>query len=354
MRSNGSSRVDEMIDFDFAASVAAELLPGGPALSRRERRIHVDGLRQAAATATTHVQREARLDVSHVLDDTSVLVVDRPGWMRANLKSFRELLDVPITHALDAQTDRKVSTTSRHATATELGLMLAFLGTRVLGQYEPFAPDGGRLLLVAPTVASVAHQLDVDPEDFRLWVCLHEETHRVQFAAAPWLADHMRRRIDSLGGKMLSTQNATERLRQIFSKVPEVFGPGGSKQALDLVQTPETSAELDKLTAVMSLLEGHADVIMDQVGPEVIPTVDAIRAKFNERRSSHGIESLVRKFLGLEAKMRQYREGAAFVRGIVDEVGYEGFNRVWRSPDTLPEPAEITRPERWLARVQPQ
>ncbi|GAB3557903.1 zinc-dependent metalloprotease [Spelaeicoccus albus] len=354
MPDSSGSRADQMIDFDFAWRTANELLPAGPSMSPSEREAHVSALREAAEIATAHVQRVSGLDVDEALErDTSVLVVDRSSWAKANTQSFRTLLEAPIAAALDAgDKSSGVGPVSRRTTGAELGAMLAFLGTRVLGQYEPFAPGGGRLLLVAPTIASVAQRLDVDHDDFRLWVCLHEETHRVQFAAAPWLAAHVRGRIDSLGEQMLGTVSAADRLRQIFRKVPEVFGPGGTKEALDLVSTPQSSLELDRLTAIMSLLEGHADVVMDEVGPEVIPTVEHIRSTFNAHRSGHGgIDGLIRKFLGLEAKMRQYKEGAAFVRAVVARVGFAGLNRVWLAPEYLPEPDEIAEPDRWLRRV---
>jgi coenzyme F420 biosynthesis associated uncharacterized protein len=120
----------------------------------------------------------------------------------------------------------------------------------------------------------------------------------------------------------------------------------------ELIATPEQRAELAKVTAVMSLLEGHADVVMDEVGPQVIPSVAQIRAKFTERRKGVGaFDRLLRRLLGLEAKMRQYRDGAVFVRQVTDAVGVDGFNRVWESPDTLPLPDEIATPSAWVARV---
>jgi coenzyme F420 biosynthesis associated uncharacterized protein len=119
-----------------------------------------------------------------------------------------------------------------------------------------------------------------------------------------------------------------------------------------LFATPEQKAQIAELTAVMSLLEGHADVVMDSVGPQVIPSVGEIRRKFDERRSSSvGIDRLLRKLLGLEAKMRQYRDGAVFVRAVTDQVGRDGFNAVWSSPETLPRAAEILDPGAWVRRV---
>ncbi|WGW11003.1 zinc-dependent metalloprotease [Saxibacter everestensis] len=354
MDTEHGSRVDELIDVDFALRTAIELLPAGPTLTEHERSEHVEGLRQAAQVSTGHVQRVTGLDVSAALAHTSTLVVDRQGWAKANVQSFRAMLDESVTAALNSRKDdQKISTLSRRSTAAELGGLLAFLGTRVLGQYDPFGAPEGRLLLVAPTVVAVGKSLNVDAHDFRLWVCLHEETHRVQFAAAPWLRDYLQGHINELGTGLLREQGIVERLNQMMRQVPEVFGPTGSKQALDLIQTPEQRRQVDKVTAVMSLLEGHADVVMDEVGPQVIPSVASIRRKFNERRhSSSGFDQLIKRLLGLEAKMRQYQEGARFVRAVLKEVGHEGLNLVWESPDNLPELDEIAEPRRWLTRVQ--
>jgi coenzyme F420 biosynthesis associated uncharacterized protein len=121
---------------------------------------------------------------------------------------------------------------------------------------------------------------------------------------------------------------------------------------LDLVQSPEQKAIIDRVTAVMSLLEGHADVVMDGVGPEVVPTVATIREKFQRRRAgANSLDKTLRRLLGIEAKMRQYRDGAKFVDGVVDKVGMTGFNRVWESAETLPTLDEITDPIAWVRRV---
>ncbi|HQH07996.1 MAG TPA: zinc-dependent metalloprotease, partial [Phycicoccus sp.] len=120
----------------------------------------------------------------------------------------------------------------------------------------------------------------------------------------------------------------------------------------DLFTTPEQREQMARLTAIMSLLEGHADVVMDDVGPVLIPSVAEIRAKFTERRKGAGaLDKILRRLLGLEAKMAQYRDGAVFVRGVQDRVGVDGFNAVWTSPDTLPLPEEIADPQAWVARV---
>jgi coenzyme F420 biosynthesis associated uncharacterized protein len=140
-------------------------------------------------------------------------------------------------------------------------------------------------------------------------------------------------------------------LSRISRQLPDALKKGGSG-VVDLIATPEQREKLARMTAVMSLLEGHADVIMDEVGPQVIPSVAQIRARFNERRQGVGaFDRLLRRLLGLEAKMRQYRDGAVFVRSVIDEVGMDGFNQVWSSPETLPLPREIEDPSAWVARV---
>jgi coenzyme F420 biosynthesis associated uncharacterized protein len=236
----------------------------------------------------------------------------------------------------------------------QIGTLLAFLSSKVLGQYELFG-TGGRLLLVAPNIVHVEQELRVEPRDFRLWVCLHEVTHRVQFSAVPWLSGYLKGEIDRfVDATDLDPASMLQRLRDAVTALIGTARGDEGVSLLDAVQTPEQRAVLDRLTAVMSLLEGHADYVMDGVGEEVVPTVRTIRDRFDRRRAGAGpLDQLLRRLLGLDVKMRQYAEGAAFVRGVVDRVGMDGFNRVWTSPDTLPTRAEINDPAGWVARVHP-
>jgi coenzyme F420 biosynthesis associated uncharacterized protein len=226
------------------------------------------------------------------------------------------------------------------------------MATKVLGQYD-LAPHGTpRLLLVAPNLVQVERELGLDPSDFRLWVCMHEETHRVQFTAVPWLREHMVERVRTLATDLVpDPESLQETLSRLGRQLPDALRSGGAGLT-DLITSPEQRAELAQVTAVMSLLEGHADVVMDEVGPSVIPSVAHIRRRFDERRKGVGaFDRMLRRLLGLEAKMRQYRDGAVFVRAVVDEVGIDGFNRVWESPETLPTPTEIEKPSQWVTRV---
>ncbi len=349
--------VDDLVDWDLAARTAATVARPGPRLGRDEAQQLVEELRAAARAAVPHVAHVTRLTpVGAAQAGDDVLVVDRATWARINARGFRNLLEPVVADAMrrrEHPTPAALVALGSRFTGLEVGGLLGFLSSRVLGQYDAFAPDG-RLMLIAPNVVSAERELDVPAHDFRLWVCLHEETHRVQFGAHPWLAPHLVEQIRALvGGLLLDPGEVAERLGKALRDVPDlVRGEGSGVPLLDLVQTPQQRAALAEITAVMSLLEGHADVVMDEVGPAVVPTVGRIRERFTARRAGRGaVDRLLRRLLGLEAKMRQYADGARFVREVTGAVGVDGFNAVWSGPDTLPTAAEMADPAAWIRRV---
>jgi coenzyme F420 biosynthesis associated uncharacterized protein len=234
--------------------------------------------------------------------------------------------------------------------------VLAYLSGRVLGQYEVFSTDPGQLLLIAPNIVEAEQRLGADPRDFRLWVCLHEVTHRTQFTAVPWLRGHFLGEVQAfVDASQLERDELLLRLRRAVSTVAEATrNPNSRASVLDLVQTPAQRAVLDRLTALMTLLEGHAEFVMDGVGPEVVPSVAEIRAKFNRRREeANPVEKVIRRLIGIEVKLRQYAEGRRFVHGVVERIGMAGFNKVWQSPLTLPRLSELADPGAWVSRVTP-
>ncbi|TDU05704.1 putative hydrolase/coenzyme F420 biosynthesis associated uncharacterized protein [Streptomyces sp. 846.5] len=376
-----------MVDWNLAVATATRLARPGPEVTREEARAAVKELRLYAAEAEEHVRAFTGMQAPGA-SGTPVLVVDRPGWIKANVAGFRTII-TPLADRMQARRaalpggavlgSGALGAVGGKVTGIELGMLLAFLSSKVLGQYETFAPaevpsdlsslddehpvQPGRLLLVAPNIVAVERELDVDPRDFRLWVCLHEETHRTQFTAVPWLRDHIEGEIHAfLAETDIDPATLLERLRDAAGSLSGLGGAsdaeesgagGGTGSLIDIVQTPAQREILGRLTAVMSLLEGHADVVMDGVGPQVVPSVAEIREKFQKRRAkgTGRLDQLLRKALGLDAKMRQYQDGAVFVRGVVDAVGMEGFNRVWTSPNTLPTKEEIHEPGAWVARV---
>ena len=372
-----------MVNWELAARTAANLAPAGPDLTGGEISAAVENLRLMAERSVPHVHEISRLEAARDLHDSQVLVVDRASWAKANTQSFAVMMD-PILRALAAKQLANASGTGNTAapgssgaalgatvTGAQLGGALAFLSSKVLGQYDPFAAlaptrasdplaTGGRLLLVAPNIITVERELKVDPSDFRLWVCLHEQTHRVQFAAAPWLRHHMLAEIESLGALLVGdSENFGERLlqsaKQLGSKHSKEHDGGMDPQRgglLDLLQNPEQKAALSRLTAVMSLLEGHANVVMDGVDHSIVPTVRTIRQRFNNRGKDRGIiEKFIRNLMGLDAKMRQYSDGAKFVRATVGLVGMDGFNIVWNKAENLPSETEIHNARLWVDRM---
>jgi coenzyme F420 biosynthesis associated uncharacterized protein len=339
------------VDWGVAVATAQRLIKPGPSVPIEEAELSVRQLREATGVAETHVRELTGLGVGLPLHPGDV--VDRRRWVEAAADGLATLTD----GALPAGSNRPMGGVLAGSAGVQAGMVLAFLGGRVLGQYDPFGGDGesGRLLLVAPNIMAAQRALDVPGEDFQMWVCLHECTHRLQFTAVPWLRDYFAGEVHSfLTGLDETATNA-------FTKLPEVMkqirrrgddtdsGPIG---LVEVLQSPRQREVFDRLIALSTLLEGHADHVMDAVGPTVVPSVATIRARFTARRRGGGmLDRILRTLLGVDAKVKQYAAGAAFTRHVVDEVGMAGFNRVWESPETLPLRTEIADPAAWVRRI---
>jgi coenzyme F420 biosynthesis associated uncharacterized protein len=347
----------QMVDWDLAGRTARRLVSPGPETTREEAQGVVRELHEAAATAVAHVESLTGLHPAPGGPLPEVAVVDRPGWVDANTSGMAALLD-PLVDALQAKQEHRpgplATAIGSRATGAQAGLVLSYLASRVLGQYEVFG-SGGRLLLVAPNIVATERKLGVDPTDFRLWVCLHEVTHQLQFTAVPWLQGHLESQIaEFVEATDLSPDVLRDRLQDLLRSLGDAVrgADGDSEGLLALIRDPRQRAVLDRVTAVMSLVEGHAEYVMDGVGPDVVPTVRTLRKRFAQRRKGRGpLDRVVRRLLGLEQKMKQYAEGRQFVAGVVDLAGMEGFNAVWAAPENLPRIEELTAPARWVERV---
>ena len=204
-------------------------------------------------------------------------------------------------------------------------------------------------MLVAPNVMDVERKLGLVPRDFRRWVALHEQTHRVQFAAANWLPDHL---LGLMGRLIAAEADAAEGVPDLVGRLVSRQRPEhGSGVMLDLFTAPAGRDPLAEATAVMSLLEGHADVLMDLAGPDVVTTLPVIRARFESRRDQRGLTAMLGRLIGMDAKLAQYRDGASFCRAVLGRVGHRGLNAVFEAPDKMPLPDELGDPDRWIARV---
>ncbi|HEX3830062.1 MAG TPA: zinc-dependent metalloprotease [Sporichthyaceae bacterium] len=359
MNSGGETNV--VVDWDLARSIGKRLVARSPSVSPFEAIEVVDQLRRFAVESAEHVSAFTGLSAPDPGPPT--LVVDRQRWLDVNVDAFavqvQPLLD-KIAASRSGQIAGAVGAVGRRATAFEIGFLLSFIGSRVLGQYEPFLPsigegasEHGTLLLVAPNVVAAERDMRLSPADFRRWVCLHEETHRVQFTAVPWMREHVAGLVRQF---LLATEVdpgvVVTWANNVARAAGDVVRGKAAFSLVDLVTNPDQRRVMDQLTALMSVLEGHAEFVMDGVGPSVVPTVAEIRTAFNARRAGRSsLDTLLRHLLGLEAKMRQYRDGERFVSAVVDRVGMAGFNEVWAAPANLPSLSELHDPAAWVARV---
>jgi coenzyme F420 biosynthesis associated uncharacterized protein len=347
------------IDAALAARTGAGAARPGPDIPRDQAASAVAALRAASRRAVAYVAEVTGLtEAASEAATVGVHVIGRAGFVQANARMAAAIAD----GAFGATATRF----DRVATSVELGLVLAFLSSRVLGQFDPFcghfdaaspapsgpiACSGGLILLVAPNVVAYERELDVPPADFRLWVALHEMTHAVQFAAAPWLAGHLLGLLRSLAADEFSADDGATPARLVKAVVRAARGDSGTSIVSDLLDGPAREA-MDAVTATMSLLEGHADVVMDAVGTEVIPSLALIRERFNARRRGRsGFDRLVRRVAGLDVKTSQYVQGAAFVRGVQMRAGNQGLAAAFATAENLPSPAEIADPAAWVTRV---
>jgi coenzyme F420 biosynthesis associated uncharacterized protein len=346
--------VSGIIDWDVAARAAKRLSPPPPGTSLHDAEETVSELYRATALAADRVAELTELREPPVTAATRV--VDRAAWIDTNAAGLRTIMDPLVDRLTDERpVGRVAQSVGGRLTGVQVGVVLGFLSGKVLGQFEFFERDGGQLLLVAPNLVAVERQLKVDPRDFRLWVCLHEVTHRVQFTAVPWLRQHMLDEITALTDTI--DPDPAELRRRLSGAVGElvkvVRGQGDGAGLLSVLATPEQRIVLDRVTAFMSLVEGHAEYVMNAVPASVIPSRKVIESRFaaRRRRSGNPLDRLLRRLLGMEAKTRQYTDGSAFVRAVVERIGVADFNAIWTSAETLPTKAEIADPARWIARV---
>ncbi|MBN6753695.1 zinc-dependent metalloprotease [Kocuria palustris] len=381
--SSSSTQRSGLIHWPSAARIAARTAPPGPTPEPEQLRTAVASIRGHAEASVDHVHAISGLAAARGLDDAPVVVVDRAGWSRANTATFELLLEPALSELRRARADRLdrgmnaelTQSVAARAAAAEAGGLMAYLSTKVLGQYDPYAGmvsedaarrfPGGRLMVVAPNVLQIERELNVDPDDFRLWVCLHEQTHRVQFAAAPWLREQMIRDMRELTVSLSGDADAFgRRLSAVGSSAGAAVkrmrrGRGQEAQDPDSLLGPLSAAlderereMLERTTAVMSLLEGHANWVMDGVDSSIVSSVKTIRRRFERRADLRGpLDRAVRRLLGLEAKAAQYVQGQRFVTEVVEAVGRDGFNRVWLGSQNLPSAREIRHPQEWVDRV---
>jgi coenzyme F420 biosynthesis associated uncharacterized protein len=285
-------------------------------------------------------------------------VTDRHGWIDANVGSFQRLLR-PLTDKLEERTSGVTGAVARRVAGAEVGVLLGWMSGRVLGQYdllvldEEAAQDQDLVYYVGPNVLALEKRFAFPPREFRLWLALHEVTHRAQFTGVPWLREHylalVRQTLDSVDPD-------PKQLLDAFARLVEELRRG--RQALDgglaaLFASPQQRATLDKIGGLMSLLEGHGDVTMDRAGAGRVPSADRFARVLRERRANaRPAVKVLQRLIGLEAKINQYAQGERFIEEVERLGGPDALDPVWRGASWLPTLSEIREPEEWLARVR--
>jgi coenzyme F420 biosynthesis associated uncharacterized protein len=287
-------------------------------------------------------------------------VTDRSGWVRANIASFQRLLRPVLDKFEQRLTASPLSPLARVAAGAEMGAMLGWMSTRVLGQYDlliieeedPHEQD--IVYYVGPNVLALEKLFAFPPREFRLWLALHEVTHRAQFTGVPWMREHflglVERSVAVVDADPARFFAALDRIVDAFRTGTNPLKDGG---IMALVASPEQREVLDQIGGLMSLLEGHGDVTMDRAGHGLIPSAERFSRVLRQRRqSAAGLTRLLQQLIGLEAKINQYEQGERFIEVVERSGGTELLDRAWVEPANLPSIEEIREPDRWIERVR--
>jgi coenzyme F420 biosynthesis associated uncharacterized protein len=290
-------------------------------------------------------------------------VLDRGGWVDANISSMRQML-APLTERLGERLALSpVAPIGRKVAGAEVGSLLGYLAQRVLGQYDLLVPesdadsgsgaaDADAVYYVGPNILGLEKRFAFRPLDFRRWIAIHEVTHRAQFTGVPWMKEYF---LSLVQGSMAIVDPDPAVLLRAIGRAADALRAG--KNPLDegglvgLFASPEQQEILGRVQALMSLLEGHGNYVMNELGERHVQGADRMARVLHTRRQQKGIAGQLQKLLGIEMKMRQYEVGERFVRGVDTAAGISALDAAWRDPASLPTVPELEDPEAWLARV---
>ncbi len=354
------------VDWDLARRTSAWMV------SRRRPPAHYDhGALQAQFDELTAKAEALVISATGLRPTTGparARVTDRQGWVEANVASIQRLVGPALERfaterrgqlaGLAPRLGAPLAGLSRSAGGVELGAVLAYMATRVLGQYDLLltdeaADDQDLVYFVGPNIVALEERHGFPPDQFRLWLAIHEVTHRCQFTAVPWLRGHFVSLIDrGLEPNLADPRHLADAVRRATDELRAGRNPLSDAGVLGLVAGPEQLEVLRGIQALMSLLEGHGDVTMDRAGAAAIPGAARFSRILHERRQQvRGPVKLLHQVLGLEAKLRQYAEGEEFVNAVERAGGTDLLDRVWRGPEWLPTLTEIRTPSLWVERI---
>jgi coenzyme F420 biosynthesis associated uncharacterized protein len=349
-----------LIDWDQARGIAINM-NRGQTLTAPERERLDDYYRELGDRCIPLVRDFTGVNLPKAPDQT--FAFDRIDWINANLEAFKVMF-API-EALNSETAgssfaaRLWGGINRNVISAEVGLMLGYLARRVLGQYdlallgrEPVTT--GKLYYVEPNIAMVERALHLPKDEFRMWLALHEVTHAFEFEGHDWVRPHF----NSLLERYFEHFKAdVEQLRQGWRGMKAIVDRARSKDRgdaswIEAMMVPEQRAIFNEMQALMCIVEGYSNYVMNGVGKQLLPSYESIAAKFEQRKRERGFaEQLFARLTGLDMKMAQYRLGEEFIDRIASEHGKAAVDRIWASADNMPTMDEIRHPERWMVRV---
>jgi len=348
----------DVVDWELAAKVAGGIAGRISPPGAYDRAALESDLMQATAEAEELVAVETGL--RSTTGAARARVVDRDAWARANVATFKRLLG-PVLGRLGNKKglSSPLAPVLGKVTAAELGALLGWMSTRVLGQYDLLLAededpeDQDLVYYVGPNIAALERRFDFPPKEFRLWIALHELTHRAQFTGVPWLRHHFVSQIDGVVGSLrVDPGHLMTVVRRSIEELRDGRNPLDEGGLAAMFATPAQRQTIESLGAMMSLLEGHGDVIMNRAAKGRVPNSDRFHAVLHARRASAGpAAKVLQKLLGLEAKMRQYEAGERFIAGVEEVGGERAIDAAWKGPEYLPTKAEIADPAAWVARV---
>ena len=336
--------------------------------------------RIARYVAGTGEAREPKVDLAAIATESEARVIAYTGltpsrplpdpegisrreWVATNIDSMRRLLDPVLERANKGLGPLRpaMQIGVGFVLSTEVGVVVGYLGQRVLGQYELVLLDEAvedrppRLLFVLPNLGQAVQAFGAEEKEFMTWVTLHEVTHAVQFSGVPWLHGHVAGLVREL---LKSAELRIETPRKLrLPSGEELRRITGALRNGDLISIVTSKAEretLDRVQAVMAVIEGHAEHVMDAVAPDLLPSLPRLREALDRRRKTQsGLNRLVARLLGLDMKLRQYEQGKFFCDAVVRERGPAALQRMFADPATLPTLEELREPSRWLARAMP-
>jgi coenzyme F420 biosynthesis associated uncharacterized protein len=347
---------ERLVDWNLAGRLALALAGSGPTWEGSEGELRTESDR-AARLVRRYTGLRPKSDLP------AAELVGRDEWAEVNLESFQHLsarVEEHLEGRMSGSNGGRISgiqrTIVRTATGAEVGLAVGYLSQRVIGQYDValIGPARApRLLFVGPNLSSARARLGVDRDLFLRWIALHETTHAVHFSSVPWLREHIGGIAEELFERAAVEVKPTELLGKLARLNPrELLRSVKSGELATLLLPDEQRLLIDRLTAVMTMVEGYAEHVMDAVGDQLDPGYRDLRVALERDRDRRGLlDSIVSKVLGLEMKLAQYRRGKAFADEVVAEHGIRTLNRAWSEPAALPRPEELDSPGRWVERV---